>query len=61
MIEARQVSISTTYPLAEGAEMSPYMTTQEVAEELRTPIETVRYWRHAGRPGVVSDRPPRPL
>lgn len=26
-----------------------YLTTMEVAEALRTPIETVRYWRHIGK------------
>lgn len=26
-----------------------YMTTQEVGEALRTPVETVRYWRHVGK------------
>ena len=25
-----------------------YLTTAEVAEELRMPAETVRYWRHVG-------------
>jgi excisionase family DNA binding protein len=25
---------------------SEYMTTQEVADLLRTPIESVRFWRH---------------
>lgn len=25
------------------------MTTAEVAELLRTPVETVRYWRHVGK------------
>ena len=29
--------------------MSNYMTTAEVAELLRAPIETVRYWRHVGK------------
>lgn len=29
--------------------MSDYMTTAEVAEELRAPVETVRYWRHVGK------------
>jgi excisionase family DNA binding protein len=29
--------------------MSEYLTTQEVAEILRTPSETVRYWRHVGK------------
>ena len=29
--------------------MGEYLTTQEVAEILRTPAETVRYWRHEGR------------
>jgi DNA-binding transcriptional MerR regulator len=28
---------------------SKYMTTAEIAEETRTPIETVRYWRHVGK------------
>ena len=26
--------------------MSKYLTTAEVAETLRAPVETVRYWRH---------------
>jgi excisionase family DNA binding protein len=26
--------------------MSKYLTTAELAELLRTPVETVRYWRH---------------
>lgn len=26
-----------------------HMTTQEVAELLRAPVETVRYWRHVSR------------
>jgi hypothetical protein len=26
-----------------------YLTTIEVAETLRTPVETVRYWRHIGK------------
>ncbi len=26
-----------------------YLTTQEVAELVRAPAETVRYWSHAGR------------
>lgn len=29
--------------------MGEYLTTQEVAEALRTPPETVRYWRHIGK------------
>lgn len=29
--------------------MDEYLTTQEVADLLRTPAETVRYWRHLGR------------
>ena len=29
--------------------MSTYLTTTEVAETLRTPVETVRYWRHVGK------------
>lgn len=29
--------------------MSKYLTTQEVAETLRTSPETVRYWRHVGQ------------
>ncbi|WP_418059955.1 helix-turn-helix domain-containing protein [Pimelobacter simplex] len=28
--------------------MTDYLTTQEVAQILRTPAETVRYWRHIG-------------
>ena len=26
-----------------------YLTTEEVAQKLRTPAETVRYWRHVGK------------
>lgn len=29
--------------------MSKYLTTQEVAETLRTSVETVRYWRHVNK------------
>lgn len=29
--------------------MGHYLTTQEVADLLRTPAETVRYWRHIGK------------
>ena len=29
--------------------MSDYMTTAEVAELLRVPSETVRFWRHVGK------------
>lgn len=29
--------------------MTEYLTTQEVAEALRTPAETLRYWRHVGK------------
>lgn len=29
--------------------MPRYMTTLEVADQLRTSAETVRYWRHIGR------------
>lgn len=29
--------------------MAKYLTTAEVAELLRAPIETVRYWRHIGK------------
>ena len=28
---------------------SRYMTTAEVAETVRTPVETVRYWRHINK------------
>ncbi len=28
--------------------MPKYLTTPEVAELLRAPVETVRYWRHIG-------------
>lgn len=34
--------------------MSKYMTTQEVADVLRTSPETVRYWRHLGNRGPKS-------
>jgi excisionase family DNA binding protein len=29
--------------------MTKYLTTQEVAELLRTPVETCRYWRHVSK------------
>jgi excisionase family DNA binding protein len=29
--------------------MPTYLTTAEVAETLRTPTETVRFWRHVGK------------
>jgi excisionase family DNA binding protein len=29
--------------------MTKYLTTEEVAETLRTPAESVRYWRHVGK------------
>lgn len=29
--------------------MSDYLTTEEVGELMRTPAETVRYWRHVGK------------
>lgn len=29
--------------------MSKYLTTNEVSELLRTPVETLRWWRHVGR------------
>ena len=29
--------------------MTRYLTTQEVAETLRTSPETVRFWRHVGK------------
>lgn len=29
--------------------MPDYMTTAEVADTLRAPVETVRYWRHVGK------------
>jgi hypothetical protein len=29
--------------------MVKYLKTFEVAELLRTPVETVRYWRHVGK------------
>lgn len=29
--------------------MGNFLTTAEVAEILRTPTETVRYWRHLGK------------
>jgi excisionase family DNA binding protein len=35
--------------------MPNYLTTQEVADFLRTPAETIRYWRHVGK-GPTSFR-----
>ncbi len=33
-----------------GSQEAPrYLTTAEVGETLRTPVETVRYWRHVGK------------
>lgn len=34
--------------------MVKYLTTAEVAELLRAPIETVRYWRHCPGKGPAS-------
>ena len=31
------------------AALPPYLTTAELAVLTRTPIETVRYWRHIGK------------
>ena len=28
--------------------MPEYMTTKEVADLVRSPVETIRYWRHVG-------------
>ena len=44
-----EVASFNTTQIAGGAEMSNYMTTVEVAEALRAPVETVRYWRHVGK------------
>jgi excisionase family DNA binding protein len=30
-------------------ESTQYLTTLEVANRLRTPAETIRYWRHIGK------------
>jgi DNA-binding transcriptional MerR regulator len=35
--------------------MAQYLVTREVAEQLRTPEETLRYWRHIGK-GPASFR-----
>ena len=35
--------------IEERIEMPKYLKTFEVAELLRTPVETVRYWRHVGK------------
>lgn len=29
--------------------MPEFMTTEEVAQTVRAPLETVRYWRHVGK------------
>ncbi len=29
--------------------MARYMTTAELAAEVRAPVETVRFWRHVGK------------
>ncbi|AYY14620.1 DNA-binding protein [Actinobacteria bacterium YIM 96077] len=36
------------HPATDG-ERHAYLTTAEVAELLRTPVETIRYWRHIGK------------
>ncbi|NEE03841.1 helix-turn-helix domain-containing protein [Phytoactinopolyspora halotolerans] len=33
----------------DSADGHAYLTTTEVAELLRTPVETIRYWRHVGK------------
>ena len=30
------------------AEVSPWLTTQEIAAHYRRPVATIRYWRHTG-------------
>jgi excisionase family DNA binding protein len=35
--------------MSKTATLSAYLTTAEVANTLRTPAETVRYWRHIGK------------
>jgi excisionase family DNA binding protein len=36
-------------PTGRQGEMTEFMTTDEVAQILRTPVETVRYWRHINK------------
>jgi hypothetical protein len=33
----------------ETEEAMEYLTTEELAQKLRTPAETCRYWRHIGK------------
>lgn len=42
----------------EGNAVTDFMTTAEVAELLRVPAETVRYWRHVGGKGPRSFKIP---
>jgi len=40
---------SYTEEVAAAEQVPAYMITEEVAELLRAPVETVRYWRHIGK------------
>lgn len=44
--------------MADATPQAQYMTTGEVAELLRTPPETLRFWRHIGK-GPRSWKPGR--
>jgi excisionase family DNA binding protein len=39
---------SHTQPLGTAAAANPLLTLQEAADKLRTPVSTLRYWRHMG-------------
>jgi len=41
--------VVTVTTVQEGTEMPKNLITAEVAELVRAPIETVRYWRHVGK------------
>jgi predicted DNA-binding transcriptional regulator AlpA len=41
--------VVTVTTVQEGTEMPQNLITAEVAELVRAPIETVRYWRHVGK------------
>jgi len=46
-VDSKVVVLTTRFGRIE--QMPKYLTTAEVAEALRAPVETVRYWRHVGK------------
>jgi len=47
--DCRSITITDVDRYGREHAVTEYLTTQEVAAALRTPAETVRYWRHIGK------------